>query len=76
MAELYTYMYCTPLLPIEEAAESIRCLVQPTEVVVLGDFCDNGPSVLDLLKWQSTEQWKVEFPSISLRGIFENHVSV
>jgi hypothetical protein len=43
------------------------------EVVLLGDFCDNGPDVPTLLEYLSAEQWRQEFPSIFLRMILGNH---
>jgi hypothetical protein len=46
-----------------------------TDVILLGDHCDNGPQIPDLLEWLSTEQWKLDFPHIVLRSILGNHVS-
>ena len=46
----------------------------PTDVILLGDLCDNGPQVPDLLEWLSSERWREEFPHISLRSILGNHV--
>lgn len=47
----------------------------PADVVLLGDCCDNGPQVPELLEWLATETWRQEFPLISLNNILGNHVN-
>ena len=43
------------------------------EVILLGDHCDNGKEVPQLLEYLSQEQWKDDFPEITLRSILGNH---
>ena len=42
-------------------------------VVLLGDFCDNGTEVRELLEYLSTEQWRETYPYITLHCIAGNH---
>lgn len=44
------------------------------EIVLLGDLCDNGPDVPDLLEYLASEKWREEFPGIKLSSILGNHV--
>mmetsp|Transcript_37295 Transcript_37295/g.69473 ORF Transcript_37295/g.69473 Transcript_37295/m.69473 type:complete len:331 (-) Transcript_37295:4043-5035(-) len=43
------------------------------QVVLLGDYVDNGTEVWELLEYLSTEQWRQEFPCIELLCIAGNH---
>lgn len=43
------------------------------EVILLGDYCDNGPEIPQLLEYLSCEHWKQEFPRIKLHAILGNH---
>lgn len=43
------------------------------DVVLLGDYVDNGPAVPALLEYLSTEQWRVTHPKLRVHGILGNH---
>ena len=42
-------------------------------VVLLGDYVDNGTEVRELLEYLAVEQWRSEFPHITLHCIAGNH---
>lgn len=43
------------------------------QVILMGDYVDNGPDVPALLEYMSTDGWKSEFPDIEIDGIMGNH---